>query len=158
MMSRCEALSALLIGLRNESIDDFADLFYSVASDAGVTFDHAESYFDFMDPDALVARIVYLRDEVGVSETLLIDGILSRVETWLFDEAARSRRQFRHNRRVLERRELLPESVAALNEQVCDRLLSEAYEKRIRAMRERFILEKAQRFSESQRLTWEERE
>lgn len=158
METRCEALSALLIGLRNESIDDFADLFYSVAGDAGVTFVFAESYYDYMNPDLLIERIAHLRDETGVSEALLVEGILARIAQWLYEEPARSRRQFRHNQLQMKMRDDLPESIAALNEQVCERLLSEAYEKRIQAMRERFELEKAQRFSESKRLAWEEKE
>lgn len=52
-MKAIKALEDLLLAVRNESPDDFADFFYATAYDLGTDFDDAEDYFAFMDPERL---------------------------------------------------------------------------------------------------------
>lgn len=154
-MTPFEALEALLVGVRNESPEDFADLFYAVAYEVGVDFSEAEVLTDFMEPERLTERLEFLTREAGFSPLFLVSGLLDRIEAWLGHEATRSRRQWRSLQGELGREDL-PASVKAKAESAAARLLSEDFERRLRLMRERYRLEKAKLFTESHWLLWEE--
>lgn len=150
-----QALETLLICLRNESPDDFADLFYSVASEVGVDFSQAGSYMDFMDVALLSEQLQHLYEENGLSPLWMVSGVLARVARWLSDEPSRARRQWRHNDAELRRNEL-PQALRQLSEETNVRLMSAAQERHIMAMRDRFYLERARLFSEQCFLRWED--
>ncbi len=150
-----QTLETLLICLRNESPDDFADLFYSVGTEVGVDFSQAETYMDFMDVTRLSEQLQYLYDKENLSPLWMVSGVLARVARWLSDEPSRARRQWRHNDAELRSGEL-PRSLRQLSEETNIRLMSAAQERHIMAMRDRFHLERARLFSEKRLLEWED--
>lgn len=157
MNTPLEQLEQLLSRVRNESPEDFADLFYAVAYEVGVDFSDATTLMDFMAPERLSEQLHMLHQQQGLSMLFLVSGVLARTEVWLSYEATRSRRQWRALQADLAK-EYLPSNVKETAAKAAERLLSKSFEERLRAMRERYHIEKAKLFTESHWLQWEEEE
>ncbi|MFM9413000.1 hypothetical protein ACKQTC_01235 [Peptococcus simiae] len=152
-MTAIKELEDLLLAVRNESPDDFADFFYATASDIGTNFDDAESYFDFMEPARLTARLTDLV-AAGIDETFLVQAMLDHMGRWLADEPRRARRQWRHNRAQLAD-PALPKQVREMTQETLGRLTAEKEEENWLRLTARFEKERADRFS---LLFWQSRE
>lgn len=85
-----KALEDLLLAVRNESPDDFADFFYATAYDLGTDFDDAEDYFAFMDPERLSKRLADLL-AAGIDEGFLVQATLDHMDAgWRMNRAGRA--------------------------------------------------------------------
>lgn len=155
MTDATTALVALLNDLRMEDIDTFADTFYLLAGDLGVSFDDAGCFYDLVDTDRLLARMNALVD-LGVDEGFLVLSVLRRFEQYVLEAPERAFRAVIRNQEDLSANpDGKPDVLLNLAKKTNARLLSvEAYE-RMMAFQTFYIAAKQARFSPAQLAAWQ---
>lgn len=154
-MTRTEAMVKLLNALREEDIDTFANLYYLLAGDVGLSFDMAACFYDFVDTDRLAVRIDELK-KAGIREDFLVDSLLYRMQCYVEALPERALAAVRKNISDIEENPSgKPDVLLNLAKKTNARLLSaEEAEKQLR-FRDAFMSQKTKYFSHAQMTEWE---
>lgn len=155
-MTRTEALITLLNVLREDDIDTFADLYYLLAGDVGVSFDMAGCFYDLVDTEKLKVRIDELTD-AGLREEFLIASLLDRLQFYIENLHQQALTAVRNNNQDLQDNPMnKPDVILNLARKTNDRLLSSEQEAKRLRFHDAFLTQKNRHFGKVQVAEWEQ--